>query len=95
VNGALVNLSHGVRHHAEGCVALEWNLATVVNNTLRALGSTPFYLRLPHVWGAVGGGGLLNPQYLWVTVEVFDPASTRVLWLQLSGPDYNISARTA
>jgi hypothetical protein len=40
VNRAMVHLSQGVRHCAEGCVALGWNLASVVNDTLRASGST-------------------------------------------------------
>jgi hypothetical protein len=58
------HLSQCVRHHAKGCVALGWILASVVNDPLRAPGSTPLYLCLPTVWGAVGGN-LLNPHYLW------------------------------
>jgi hypothetical protein len=45
-------------------VALGWNLASVVNDLLRAPGSTPLYLCLPPILGAAGGD-LLNPHYLW------------------------------
>jgi hypothetical protein len=55
VNRAMVHLSQGVRHHAEGCVALGWNLASVVNNPLEGPSYTPLYLCLPPVWGTVGG----------------------------------------
>jgi hypothetical protein len=60
----MVHLSQGVRHRAEGCVALGWNLASVVNDPLGAPGRTPLYLCLPPVWGA-GGGDLLEPLYSW------------------------------
>jgi hypothetical protein len=42
-NRAMVHLSQRVRHRAEGCVALGWNLASVVNDPLGAPG-------LPPVW---------------------------------------------
>jgi hypothetical protein len=61
-NRAMVHLSQGVRHRAEGCVALGWNLASVVNDPLGAPGSTPLYLCLPPVWGAAGGD-LLDPVF--------------------------------
>jgi hypothetical protein len=58
------HLSQGVRYCAEGCMALGWNLASVMNNPLRAPDSTPLYLCLPPVWGAADGN-LLNPHYSW------------------------------
>jgi hypothetical protein len=58
------HLTQGVRHRAEGCLALGWILANEVNDPLGAPGSTPLYLCLPPIWGA-GGGNLLNPHYLW------------------------------
>jgi hypothetical protein len=63
-NRAMVHLSQGVRHRAEGCVALGWNLASVNNDPLGAPGSTPLYLCLPPVWGAAGGD-LLDPLFSW------------------------------
>jgi hypothetical protein len=62
VNRAIVPLSQGVRHHAEGCIALGWELALDINDPFRALGSAPFCLCLPPIWGAVGGDFL---DYLW------------------------------
>jgi hypothetical protein len=56
-NRAMVHLSQGVRHRAEGCVALRCNLASAINNPLGAPG-------LPPIWGAVGGD-FLNPLYSW------------------------------
>jgi hypothetical protein len=58
------HLSQGVRYHAEGCVALGWSIASVVNDPLGAPGSTPLYLCLPPVRGTAGGD-LLNPHYSW------------------------------
>jgi hypothetical protein len=58
------HLSQGVRHRAEGCVALGWLLASVVNDPLGASGITPLYLCLPPVWGATDGD-LLDPHYSW------------------------------
>jgi hypothetical protein len=63
-NRAMVHLSQGVKHRAEGCVVLGWNLASVVNDPLGAPGSTPLYLCLPPVWGAAGGD-FLDPLYSW------------------------------
>jgi hypothetical protein len=63
-NRAIVHLSQGVRHRAEGCVALGWNIASVVNDPLGAPGRTPLYLCLPPVWGAAGGD-FLYPLYSW------------------------------
>jgi hypothetical protein len=37
------HISQGRRHRAKGCVALGWNLAIVMTDPLRALGSTPLY----------------------------------------------------
>jgi hypothetical protein len=39
-NRAMIHLSQGVRHRADGCVALGWNLASVVNDPLGAPDST-------------------------------------------------------
>jgi hypothetical protein len=58
------HLSQGVKHHAEGSVAVGWKLASVINNPLRAPGRTPLYLCFPTVWGAADGD-LLNPHYSW------------------------------
>jgi hypothetical protein len=65
-NRAMIHLSQGVRYHAKGYTALDWNLTSVDNDPLRALGSTPLYLHLPPIWGAVGGK-LLDPLYSWAT----------------------------
>jgi hypothetical protein len=58
------HLSQGVRHCAEGCAPLEWNSASVMNNPLRKQNSSPLYLCLPSIWGAVGGDHL-NSHYSW------------------------------
>jgi hypothetical protein len=58
------HLSQGLRHCAEGCVALGWNLASVVNDPLGTPGSILLYLCLPPIWGTAGGD-LLNPHYSW------------------------------
>jgi hypothetical protein len=58
------HLTQGVRHRAEGCVALGWNLAGVVNDPLGAPGRTPLYLCFPPVWVAACGD-ILNPHYSW------------------------------
>jgi hypothetical protein len=68
VNMAMVHLRQGVKHHTEGCMALEWNLASVINDPLRAQGSTLLYICLPLKWGAAGGD-LLDPQYSWECVN--------------------------
>jgi hypothetical protein len=62
-NRAMVHLSQGVRHRAKGCVAMGWNLASVVNDPLGAPSRTPLYLCLPPIWGAAGD--FLNPLYSW------------------------------
>jgi hypothetical protein len=64
VNRAIVHLSQGVRHHAEGCMAVGRNLASVLNNPLWVPGSTPLYSCFPLIWGAAGGD-LLDPLYSW------------------------------
>jgi hypothetical protein len=64
MNRAMVHLSQGVRHCAEGCVASGWNLASVITDPIGAPASTLLYLFLPLVWGTPGGD-LLEPQYSW------------------------------
>jgi hypothetical protein len=64
VNMAMIHLSQGVKQHTEGCMALGWNLASVINDPLGAQGSTLLYICLPLKWGTAGGD-LLVPQYSW------------------------------
>jgi hypothetical protein len=54
------HLSQGVRHRAEGCVALGWLIASVVKYPLGAPDSTSLYICLPPVWGAAGGDQLIS-----------------------------------
>jgi hypothetical protein len=56
MNREVVHISQGVRYRAKGHVALGWNLASVINNPLGALGNTPLYLFLPRIWGTAGDG---------------------------------------
>jgi hypothetical protein len=64
----MVHISQGVRHCAEGCITLGWNLASVINDTIGATGSTPLYLSLPPIWGSVGSD-LLDPPILPVVKD--------------------------
>jgi hypothetical protein len=63
-NRATVHLNQGVRHHAEGHMAVGWNSVYVLNNPLGVPSSNPLYSCLPLIWGA-GGGDLLDHLYSW------------------------------
>jgi hypothetical protein len=44
-----------------------WQLggdSSVINNPFRAVGSTPSYICLPHMWGSAGGDCLI-PHFSW------------------------------
>jgi hypothetical protein len=56
------HLSQGVRHRAEGCMALGWLMASVANDPLGAPGSTPLYSCLSPVWVSAGGD-FIDPHY--------------------------------
>jgi hypothetical protein len=64
VNRAMVHLSQGVRHRAEGCVALRQNLARVDNGPFGESDSTLLYSCQPPTSGTVGGD-ILDPFYSW------------------------------
>jgi hypothetical protein len=56
----MVHPSQGVRHRAEGCVVLGWNLASDVNDPIGAPSSASLYSRLPAVW--IGASTLTSGQ---------------------------------
>jgi hypothetical protein len=55
LTGALVHPSHGVTHHAEGCMTLGWWWQCRQRSPW-GTSSTPLYLCLPPIRGSAGGG---------------------------------------